>query len=165
MISVELLAYEGDEVTSSVRLLLEREFSFPTTVTTVKEPRVTDVAAAAVDDFFAWMCALRPQVETIIIFLVPTRLFTAFDHEIVAETRANRVVVATPRLSQRTLPRVLRHEIGRVMGLKDHWDCVMSRQFVENPTFCIQCRAILLERGIAWRVDPSQQVSDTTRSG
>jgi hypothetical protein len=164
MVSVELLTYKSDEVTTSAEMLLEREFSFPTVVTTIAPALETNLAMVAVDYYFDRMSVLRPHVETIVVFLTPSRLFTAFDHEIVAETRANRVVVATSKLTQATLPRVFRHEIGRVLGLSDHWGCVMSRYFVEDPMFCIQCRATLFKHGIAWRPNPGVQVSEKTLS-
>ncbi|HEV7922845.1 MAG TPA: hypothetical protein VGR02_18830 [Thermoanaerobaculia bacterium] len=157
MRSVELLvSYGADTVMPAVLSVLENEFSLPTTVTSVNHASMTDAAAALVDDFFNWMNQLRPQVQSMLVFLVPARLETSFGYEVVAETRASRIIIATPKLTPKTLPRVLRHEIGRVMGLEDHWGCVMSRYYVENPTFCIHCRAALLQSGIAWRTDTSQ---------
>jgi hypothetical protein len=149
--SAELLTPKTDDISSTALSILEREFSFPTTVTTVTGTPADDVAVAPVDDLFNWMTVLRPRVTAILIFLAPTRLVTAFDLEIVAETRATRIVIATPKLTPKTIPRVVRHEIGRVMGFDDHWGCVMSRYYVENAVFCIRCRTALLERGISWK--------------
>lgn len=153
--SVELLTQRDDEISRFAASILEREFSFATTITTVTGTPAEGIAVAAVDNLFKWMSVLRPRVNAILILLVPSRLVTAFDHEIVAETRVARIVIATPKLTTITLPRVLRHEIGRVMGLDDHWGCVMSRYFVENAIFCIRCRTALLERGIAWKPNPA----------
>ena len=150
---VELLVFERDQVADSARVLLEREFSFEATVTEVQAP-LTEIVA--VDDFFEWMSALRPLTQRIVIFLVPNNLFAA-DHEIVSEARADRIVIATSKLTLESLPRVLRHEIGLALGLKVHWGCVMSRSFVGNPVFCVECRKTLLKLGIAWRADTSTQ--------
>lgn len=149
--SAELLTPEADDVSSTALSVLEQEFSFPTTITTVTGTPADSVAVAAVDDLFQWMSVVRPRDTAIFILLVPTRLVTAFDHEIVSETRATRIVIATNKLTPKTLPRVIRHEIGRVLGFDDHWGCVMSRYYVENPVFCIRCRTALLERGISWK--------------
>jgi hypothetical protein len=151
--SAELLTHRDDELSRFALAILEREFSFSTTTTTVTGTPAEDVPVAVVDDLFGWMSVFRPRVNAILVLLVPTRLVTAFDHEIVAETRVARIVIATPKLTTRTLPRVLRHEIGRVMGFDDHLGCVMSRYYVENATFCIRCCTALLERGIAWKQD------------
>ena len=156
MHSVELLVFERDQTADSARLLLEREFSFETTVTEVQTP-LTGIVA--VDDFFEWMSALRPLTKRTVIFLVPNRLFAAFDHEIVSEARVDRIVIATTKLTPESLSRVLRHEIGLVLGLKVHWGCVMSRSFVENPVFCVECRQALLKRGIAWHADTRHRTS------
>ena len=151
---VELLVFKRDEAADSARVLLKREFSFEATITEVQAP-LTEIVA--VDDFFEWMSALRPLTKRIVIFLVPNRLFAAFDHEIVSEARADRIVIATTKLTPESLSRVLRHEIGLALGLKVHWGCVMSRSFVENPVFCVDCRKTLLKQGIAWRADTSEQ--------
>lgn len=152
MISVEILTYRADEIANAALAILGREFSFLTSLTTISKPPETHAEGTDVDGVFAWIFEMQPRSQDATIVLVSAPLY-AVDHEIVAETRANFVVISTTRLTTATLPRVLRHQIGQVVGLSDHCDCVMSRYFVENPVFCIRCRAALLKRGIAWRDD------------
>jgi len=138
---------------SSVQIL-RTEFGFNPIAKHIGDPPLyvseVGVPIAPSSDLIAFASEYRRGINNLIVLLAPVAITTPFGHPIVGESKDDIIILSTSQLSQPSLPRLLRHEVGHYFGLAEHLDCVMSPYHVDDPRFCSHCIHHLETLGVKW---------------